>query len=410
MLSKELLSIANSVSEEEVVDIAKELIQIPSFTGKETPLAHHIKALLDTHGIDNFLQEVEPGRFQVIGWLGPDPRIEKSALLFNGHLDIDPLGREWKDPFTARRDEDVLYGAGIHNMKSGLAAILAVALAIKRSSHTLKRPLLLEFVVGELQGGKGTRFALDHGLTADAAVVPEPYSVKHILTRTAGVHKFAVVVEGKTAHTSRHTEGVDAIRVLRDVLDIFDAARLKLHDKDFPDLPRLQIGSILGGRGDECDLSGISNCADKAVALIDLRYPPPYTPKQVEKAITAVISQAKKQHPEAAIRIDHPPEARFHVGGTDMPPMDESPESLIVHQIQELLPQVSDFQVEKTGVVLPYAYCGNDTTHLSRAGISSCLFGPRGNLASSEDHVYVSEMLACAKTLTGLALLKCLTN
>ncbi|MEV0250062.1 M20/M25/M40 family metallo-hydrolase [Nocardia sp. NPDC050712] len=387
--------------DDELVRIAGELTAVPSLTGEETALAEFVRTKLLDNGIHAYPQEVAPGRTQTIGVLGPAH--ERPALMFNGHLDMDPLGGE----YTARRVGDKLYGAGLHNMKSGLAAMLGAAIAVRRSGIRLRRPLLLEFVAGELQGGVGTRFALDSGLTADAAVVPEPYSVRRVITRTAGVHKFAVVVRGRTAHTSRHHEGVDAIAVLRATLDLLESADLGLRNTDFPPLPRLQIASLIAGRGDGHELSGISYLADQATALIDVRYPPPYEPADVTAAIEQALTKARQQFPAAQITVDQPPDPRFRVGGTDMPPMDVDPDSRIVRDIRALLPQVSAFDVEESGLALPYSYCGNDTTHLSRAGIECCLFGPRGAPDDTELHVLISEMSACARTLAALAVQRC---
>lgn len=400
------LEIAAAITDAESLELAAQLVGIPSFTGEETPLARHVHGLLRGNGIHAELQEVEPGREQVIAWVGPADR--PPALMLNGHLDMDPLGREWTgDPFATRLVGDRLYGAGIHNMKSGLVAILAAALALHHSGLTLRRPLLLTFVVGELQGGKGTLFALESGLSADAAVVPEPYSVTRVITRTAGVHKFAIVVRGVTAHTSRAAEGVDAIRVLRRVLDALDAASPELMNADFPDLPRMQVASIIAGRGEQHDLSGISYCADKATALIDLRYAPHFGPSDVQEVLERMVTSLSAQHPEAEIELVHPPDPSFRVGGVDMPPMDTPADTALVTDIAGLLPLVSDYEVRETGVALPYSYCGNDTAHLSSAGIECCLFGPRGDRAETEHHVLLSELQACARTLAVLAAQRC---
>ncbi|APA94276.1 M20 family metallopeptidase [Nocardia seriolae] len=389
-----------------LLEIASGLTAIASPTGHETPLARHVRKLLRHHGITRKKQVVRPGREQTIARLGPADGTP--ALLLNGHLDMDPLGRDaGPDRLIARRDGDRLCGAGRHNMKGGLAAMLGASIIVQRSGIPLRRALLLEFVVGELQGGIGTVFALEQGYRADAAVVPEPYSVRRVLTRTAGVQKCAIVVHGRRAHTSRHTEGVDAIAVLRRTLDLLDSAHLGLRNPDFETLPRVQIAGLIAGRGETHTLSGISYLADKATALIDVRYPPPYEPRDVIAALETILTQARTEHRDAEITLDHPPDPVFEVGGTDMPPMDESPESELVADIAEILPLVSDYEVEKTGLDLPFSLCGNDTTHLSRAGIECCLFGPRGAGPDTEDHVLISEMYACAKTRAVLALRRC---
>ncbi|MCU1646003.1 MAG: hypothetical protein JWN03_6278 [Nocardia sp.] len=391
---------------DELVEIATELTAVESLTEQETPLADRVRELLHDNEIAADLQEVQPGRSQTIGWLGPEQG--RPALLLNGHLDMDlPPDFGGADPYAARREGDRLYGAGLHNMKSGLAAMIAASIMVRRSGIRLKRRLLLEFVVGELQGGIGTRHALAAGLTAEAAVVPEPYSVRRVLTRTAGVYKFALVVRGRTAHTSRHAEGVDAFAVMRTLLDLFDDTDLGLRNSDFPTLPRHQHASALIGRGEDHDPASISYSASKATVLIDLRYPPPYEPLHVTAALTGFLHRARAAFPHAVIGLDHPPDPVHRVGGTDMPPMDVSPDSAVVQDISRLLPLVSEFVVEETGLALPYSYCGNDTTHLSRAGIECCLFGPRGSDSDTEHHVLISEMAACARTLAALTVLRC---
>ncbi|MGW2659842.1 M20 family metallopeptidase [Nocardia tengchongensis] len=392
--------------EDELLDIAAGLTAIASPTGHETALARHVRKMLRANQIGAALHRVQPDRYQTVGRLGPADGTP--ALLLNGHLDMDPLGRDaTADQLIATRDGDRLYGAGLHNMKSGLAAMLGAAIMVQRSGIRLRRGLLLEFVAGELQGGIGTLHALRRGLRADAAVVPEPYSVRRVLTRTAGVQKCAIVVRGRKAHTSRHHEGVDAIAVLRQTLDLLDSTHLGLVNHDFPTLPRVQIAGLIAGRGEGHVLSGISYLADKATALIDVRYPPPYEPHDVIAALEDLVERANKRNPEAVITLDHPPDPAFEVGGADMPPMDEPPDSVLVQDIAEILPQVSNYAVTETGLALPFSFCGNDTTHLSRAGIECCLFGPRGAGPDTEEHVLISEMVACARTLAVLALRRC---
>ncbi|WP_051187351.1 M20/M25/M40 family metallo-hydrolase [Nocardia tenerifensis] len=303
--------------DDELVQLAAGLTAIPSFTGQETQLAFHVRNTLARNDIHSYHQEVQPGRLQTVARLGPDRGTP--ALLLHGHLDMDPPSRDHPgEPFTARRDGDRLYGAGLHDMKGGLAAILGAAIMVRRSGIALHRPLLLAFVVGELQGGVGTRHALRSGLTADAAVVPEPYSVRRVITRTADALEFAEPHHAGTAS-----------------------------------------------------------------------------------------DRARSAFPDTRIVLEHPLDPQLRVGGTDMPPTDMPADRSVARDIAELLPVVSDFRVEETGIALPYSSCGNDTAHLSRAGIECCLFGPRGDAPGTEHHVLISEMRACADTLALLAARRC---
>jgi acetylornithine deacetylase len=54
-------------------------------------------------------------------------------LMFNGNIDIDPLAYGWKrDPWTPTVEGDFLCGAGVYNMKAGIAMI-AAAEALRKS-------------------------------------------------------------------------------------------------------------------------------------------------------------------------------------------------------------------------------------------------------------------------------------
>ena len=101
------------------------------------------------------LQEVEPGRFQTIATLrgtGGGMR-----LMFNGNIDIDPLAYGWKrDPWTPTVEGDFLCGAGVYNMKAGVASMIAAAEALRKSGAARRGDLIVACVAGELQGGVGT--------------------------------------------------------------------------------------------------------------------------------------------------------------------------------------------------------------------------------------------------------------
>ena len=57
------------LSEREIVELAGELIRIPSVCPDETPVARFLAGYFETRGYDVELQEVEPGRFQTIATL-----------------------------------------------------------------------------------------------------------------------------------------------------------------------------------------------------------------------------------------------------------------------------------------------------------------------------------------------------
>src|SRR5205807_608720 len=83
-------------------------IRIPSFKTEETRVARWLADFCQQRGYRVDLQEVESGRFQMIATL-PGSGAGKS-LMFNGHIDIDPLAFGWtRDPWTPVLMDDRLY-------------------------------------------------------------------------------------------------------------------------------------------------------------------------------------------------------------------------------------------------------------------------------------------------------------
>src|SRR5258705_897704 len=170
--------------------------------------------------------------------------------MLNGHLDIDPIPSGWvRNPWTPTIEGDRFYGAGIYNMKGGVAAMIMGAVAARRAGR-LRGDVVVACVDGELQGGVGTVHLLKRGVRADMAVVPEPYSTKHIITKHTGVMELAVHVLGRSAHISRMELGINAIGQAARVGPALESVRITgVPDPDLPGLPRMNVGTIIGGAG-----------------------------------------------------------------------------------------------------------------------------------------------------------------
>lgn len=394
------------LKERDIVDLASELIKIPSFTTKETPAAEFMRDFFEDNGFETEMQEVQPGRKQVVARLRGSG--EGKSLMFNGHLDIDPLTESWRwNPFEPKIESNRLWGAGIHNMKSGVAAMAMAGVAIKKSNVKLKGDLVIACVVGELQGGIGTVHLVKSGVKTDMAIVPEPYSVENILTKSVGVHQFAINTIGKSEHISRMEESVDAIRKMLKVIEEINNIYFDVYDPDLPGAPRWVVGSIIGGRSRDYDLAGPYNIPDFCTIIIDFRYPPGLTIEKINSKFIEMLEGIKKKDPEFKYEFEYPVNPRFRVGGTPMPPMGVSPNAEIVQILKECHKQVTGSYPKRIGAVPPYSYCGNDTAHLERAGIECCLYGPRGYPDEVEKHVRIDEMITCSRTLALAATAVC---
>jgi len=95
--------------------------------------------------------------------------------MLNGHIDTTPVGVGWTvDPFGGLVRDGFVHGIGVSNMKASCAAFFGAARAVRRSGVGLRGDLVLAFVVGELQGGVGTKRLVAEGMRTDHFIVGEP--------------------------------------------------------------------------------------------------------------------------------------------------------------------------------------------------------------------------------------------
>ena len=84
------------IQQDEVIELAKDLVRIPSFTTEETAVARFLARFLSEHGFETELHEVEDGRYQTIGaeaLAALEPELAGrfgSALYFAGEGHLDP--------------------------------------------------------------------------------------------------------------------------------------------------------------------------------------------------------------------------------------------------------------------------------------------------------------------------------
>ena len=176
---------------------------VPGARG-EKEAAEFLARFLEQHGIPAELQEAAPGRPNVVARLGPrapsTPEDKpRAALAILAHMDTVGAG-DMPDPFAPLEKNGRLYGRGALDIKSGVAAMCAAALAFARGAGKLGKPLLLAAVVDEECNSLGTSALLERA-TADSAVVLEPTDLQLVVAHK-GYAWFEVATHGRAAHGS----------------------------------------------------------------------------------------------------------------------------------------------------------------------------------------------------------------
>ena len=399
------------VDQRELVDLASALIRIPSFKTEETAVALFLDEFFRSRGYRVDLQEIEPGRLQTIATLPGSGG--GASLMLNGHTDINALTMRWRrDPWTPSLEGDRLYGHGVQNMKGGLASIIMAAEAIRRSGVRLPGDLVVACVAGETQGGEGTHYLMERGVRTDAAVVAEPFGADHLVTVHSGIVHMAIHAYGVTGHIGRLDGTVNAIHKMTAIIDALQRVQFGHPPRpDLPAFPRLNVGSILGGRGRDYVLVEPPYVPDLCTIIVDVHFVPGQTVEGIIADIRGALDPLTARDPALRYEIEIPPPTTFKGRRRlVMEPFDIPVDAPIVQAVARAYRAVTGDEPKRIGTVLPHSYSADDTCHLWRAGIPCLLYGPgviRGSQDEDDACVLVSEMDRVTRVLALTALDVC---
>lgn len=312
-------AVLDRISEREVVELAKDLVNIPSPTGEEAELAEFIVEWLSDAGINAQTQTIEDSRYNAVGRIPSKDDGDAASLSFNGHMDTSQTGedydyriygeqsqrRAWR-PEAFERDGR-LYGAGMMNDKGPIAAFLVAAKAIEEADVALDEDIVLAAVAGEIgkapvdeyqdrtfRGhGVGTRHLLTHGYVSDYAIVAEN-SGWGINWALPGALYLKVTVHGRPSYISNiEYDSLSEDHAIHRALNLADSLRewgeryTSENTYEYENgwiEPKVNVGAIRAG------LPPKPNYAPGLAQLyVDVRVPPNRTPEDVRKEVTREI-------------------------------------------------------------------------------------------------------------------------
>ena len=217
------------------VALLKELVAIPSVSGREGPVLDRLAAALSAEG----LAPAVSGRNL---WLAVGAG--RPALLLNAHVDTVPPSDAWtRDPFLAEEADGRLYGLGSGDDKASVAAMAAAVSALAKEG--LPGTVLFAATCDEETGGEGLEVLRREMPPADAAVVGEPTKLQ-VATAQRGLIRIEAVAEGKAAHAARPHQGVNAVyRAVDDIQRLREMSFTKEHP--LLGLPTVVVTQIQGG-------------------------------------------------------------------------------------------------------------------------------------------------------------------
>jgi acetylornithine deacetylase len=364
------------------LDFLAEMLRFKSYSGTpgEGELAEFVVDAMRRLGLDAYTQEVEPGRLNAIGvWKGTGGG---KSLLFNGHLDTNPVTEGWTvDPFGGQYDDKFIYGIGVSNMKAGDAASFCAVRRLMGEGVRLRGDVVLTYVIGELQGGIGTIKAIDSGVRADYFINGEPTDLAG-LTLHSGAFNWLVELTGVTRHMSKREEAVDAIAAAVTLVPRINAMTFTgAANADHASVNRAHVGVIHGGLSRELYEWRPPQVSDFVRMTGTARYAPSQTETSVLADFRALLDGLEREVPGLRASV-----ARSSLGNRPvMLPFEVPRTARIVDVVSRAFKTVRGGD-QPLGPVPPYCFYGTDAAHLlHRAGMEGIVCGPGGRYNTMPD-------------------------
>ena len=259
---------------ETLADLLETLVNIPSETGHEGPLADWLAARLARVPGGTCLRSGHSVVWRAVPHGRP-------LVVLAGHLDTVPANGNAR----ARRDAGRLYGLGATDMKAGDAVMLALleGLTPGRARFDVAA-VFYEAEEGPLEKNGLTRLLgeLPWLRQARLAILLEPTDLK-VELGCSGTMNAEVRVTGRSAHSARPWLGVNAVERAAEWLNgitRFPVTAVEVQGIEFRET--LQVTTLRAGRARNV-------VPDELVANLNYRFPPDRTLEQAEQRLRALV-------------------------------------------------------------------------------------------------------------------------
>jgi acetylornithine deacetylase len=241
------------MSNARTVEILKTLVAFPTVSSDSNlALIAWVEQFLSQKNIPHWRVNEQLGKSSLIARIGPDTT---GGIVLSGHTDVVPVkDQQWQsDPFTLTQRGDQFFGRGTSDMKSFIALALAHCddfLALK-----LTKPIWLAFShdeeIGCLGAAPMATALIEKNAAPSLVLIGEPTNME-LVHAHKGILSFETIVTGKEAHSSMPEQGVNAVMVLVELINVLarigEASRAKQTANDFiTPYTSVHVGVVEGG-------------------------------------------------------------------------------------------------------------------------------------------------------------------
>jgi acetylornithine deacetylase/succinyl-diaminopimelate desuccinylase-like protein len=287
-----------------VVELLRDLVAIPSVNPQGNPgtdktgeqaMGEYVADFLRTLGAEVSLDQVEPGRPNVVAAFTPDK--PAAHLAFAPHLDTVSVAGMTIAPFDPVIREGKLFGRGSTDTKGPMAAALWALKEWSQSQARAQSCIRWSFLglMGEEAGNDGAHAMASQKFSSDLTLVLEPTQLG-VVTAQKGVLWLEIDTTGIACHGSTPDQGRNAIYAMRHVLQVIEEEIIPAfaqHTHAKLGHPTINVGTISGG-------SKINIVPDKCHIELDCRVVPGIDPEQFRQQVANDLAEVA---PGATVRI-----------------------------------------------------------------------------------------------------------
>lgn len=357
----------NPQRREELLELCRTFISIPSFTGEEKELAHTIKNIMLRYGYDQAWIDELGSVVGVVRGSRPGRKI-----LLDGHLDTVGITEEhqWQyPPFAGTVVEGKLFGRGAADMKGALAAMVYAVGQLVRQKENWRGEI---YVSGTVSEEIAEGMALGHILQKvqpDAVVIGEATQLQlNIGQRGRG--EIVLETYGKAAHSSHPEVGINAVYQMLKAVQALAGLELPWDELLGPAI--MELTDIIS-----FPYPGNSVVPEKCRATYDRRLLPGDTPESILQDITEILQKLATMDPtfraKAYIaRNEFITYTGFRVQSSRFAPAWKMEKEHWL--VQEALQALQKAGLEP--VISSYSFCTNGSCSAGIYGIPTIGFGP----------------------------------
>lgn len=339
----------------DVVALTRQLVDFPSESLVEGPLADAVEAALWVH---DHLEVTRVGNTVVARTLLGRPE----RVVIAGHLDTVPENGN----LPSRLEDGVLHGLGSVDMKGGVAVGLKLAATLGNPVRDVTYVFYDAEEIAAIHNGLGKLSqSHPHLLEADFAILMEPSNAS-VEAGCQGTMRVEVATTGERAHTARAWMGVNAIHQAAELLN-----RLNAYEPRKPVIDGLTYHEGLNAVFISGGVAG-NVLPDACTVTVNYRFAPDRSEAEAETFL------------------------RDFFDGYAVTVTDSSPGAL-----PGLTRPAAKAFLDAVGGVPAPKFGWTDVSRFSALGVPAVNFGPGDPLLAhkAEEHVHVEEIVRCEQQL-----------